>query len=101
MGSREYMLTAVSIMYVQRYMQIEYTKTLNDVLNQNTTTSKRARFAIFAISVVDNLLLSQFRTSPPPPRPPPHSGICHFLLEKPQLPYGGAGGSYKNSTVGL
>ena len=59
------MLTAVSIMYVQRYMQIEYTKALNDVLNQNTTTSKRARFAIFAISVVDNLLLSQFRTCPP------------------------------------
>lgn len=99
MGSREYMLTAVSIMYVQRYMQIEYTKTLNDVLNQNTTTSKRARFAIFAVSVVDNLLLSQFRTCPP--RLLPHSGICHFLLEKPQMPYGGAGGSYKNSTVGL
>ena len=67
MGSSEYVLTAVSIMYVQRYMQIEYTKTLNDVLNQNTTTSKRARFAIFAISVVDNLLLFNSERAPPPP----------------------------------
>ena len=61
MGSREYMLNPVSIVYVQHYMEIEYSKTLNDVLNQNVTISKRARFAIFAISVGDNLWLSQFR----------------------------------------
>ena len=55
------MLIAVSIVYVQHYTELEYTKTLNDVLNKNVTISKRARFAIFAISVLDNLWLSQFR----------------------------------------
>jgi len=29
------------------------------------------------------------------------SGICHFVLEKLQMPHGGAGRSYKNPTVVL
>ena len=29
------------------------------------------------------------------------SGICHFVLEKLQMPHGGAGPSYKKPTVGL
>ena len=33
--------------------------------------------------------LSQFQACPSPP------GICHFLLEKLQMPHGGAGRSYK------
>ena len=32
------------------------------------------------------------------PIPP---GICHFVLEKLQMPHGGAGRSYKNPTMGL
>ena len=29
------------------------------------------------------------------------SGICHFILEKLQMPHGGAGRSYQNPTVGI
>ena len=29
------------------------------------------------------------------------SGICHFVLEKLQMPHGGAGRSYQNPTVGI
>ena len=37
-----------------------------------------------------------------PPPPPPHlPDICHFILEKLQMPHGGAGCSYNNCTVGL
>ena len=34
------------------------------------------------------------RAQPPPP-PGYLSGICHFVLEKLQMPHGGAGRSYK------
>ena len=38
----------------------------------------------------------------PAPLPPGHLlGISHFVLEKFQMPQGGAGCSYKKSTVGL
>ena len=38
----------------------EYTeKNLNNILNQNVNVTKRAKFATFAISIVDNLCLLQ------------------------------------------
>ena len=38
----------------------------------------------------------------PPPPPSCHlSDICHFVLEKLQMPYGGAECSYKTPTVGF
>ena len=33
--------------------------------------------------------------------PPPPPGICHFVLEKLQMPQSGDGRLYKNPTVGL
>ena len=38
------------------------------------------------------------QSNPSVPIPP---GICHFVLEKLQMPHGRAGRSYKNPTVGL
>ena len=38
-------------------------------------------------------LMAQSIPSVPIPPPP---GICHFVLEKLQMPHGGAGRSYKN-----
>ena len=38
-------------------MVVKYTKILNYVLNQNVNVTKRARFATFTMSIVDNLCL--------------------------------------------
>ena len=48
------------IIYI-KYIEIKYTKNLN-VLNQNVNITKRARFATFAKSIVDNCfcLLQQY-----------------------------------------
>ena len=35
-------------------MVVKYTKILNYVLNQNVNVTKRARFATFTMSIVDN-----------------------------------------------
>ena len=40
---------------------ILYKENFNNVLNQNVLMTKRADFAIFAISIVDNLSLLQHR----------------------------------------
>ena len=38
---------------------MKYTENLNNVLNQNVNVAKRARFATFAVSIVDSLCLLQ------------------------------------------
>ena len=47
-----------------------------------------------------SLWLGQFQTCPSP-RLPAFVGHCHFVLEKLQMPHGGAERSYKTPTVGL
>ena len=34
---------------------MKFAKNLNNILNQNVTVTKRARFTTFALSIVDNL----------------------------------------------
>ena len=41
----------------KQYVEIKYTKNLNNVLNQNVNATKRKRFVTFATSIVDNLCL--------------------------------------------
>ena len=44
-------------------MEIKYTKTLNDVLNQNVNVTKQTGFSTFAIGIVDKLcLLQQYKS---------------------------------------
>ena len=40
-------------------LEIKYTRCVTNVLNQNGDVAKRASFATFAVSIVDNLCLLQ------------------------------------------
>ena len=42
-----------------KYTEIKYTKHLNNALHQNANITKRARYAIFALSIVDDSFLLQ------------------------------------------